>query len=263
MPVALLERYAERGIAIRKGLGLTETSPTVFLTGSEHAMSEAGSVGKPALHTEIGIVDPNGARCRSRRSRRASGTRAQCDPRVLGASRSEPGVVDRSLAAQSACGGANSAVGPHYRPPDQTIYRDETFFDELTRSLGAHGGDVAEAYVIAHEVGHHIRNQIDVMDEVREAQQAAGSQAEGNALSVQMELRADCFAGVWAHSLRDEGVFLPNGIREAIDAAAAVDDDRIQQRVQCQIGPERWTHGSSDQRVEWFTRGFETGDPSR
>ena len=117
--------------------------------------------------------------------------------------------------------------------------------------------------MIAHEVGHHIRNQIDVMDEVREAQQAAGSQAEGNALSVQMELRADCFAGVWAHSLRDEGVFLPNGIREAIDAAAAVDADRIQQRVQGQIGPERWTHGSSDQRVEWFTRGFETGDPSR
>jgi hypothetical protein len=140
----------------------------------------------------------------------------------------EPTLVLFRGSTQSACGGANSAVGPHYCPPDQTIYLDETFFDELTRSLGAQGGDVAEAYVIAHEVGHHIQNQIGVMDEVRKAQQAAGSQAEGNALSVQMELQADCFAGVWAHSLRDEGVFLPNEIEEAIDAAAAVGDDRIQ-----------------------------------
>ena len=174
----------------------------------------------------------------------------------------EPTLVLFRGSTQSACGGANSAVGPHYCPPDQTIYLDETFFDELTRSLGAQGGDVAEAYVIAHEVGHHIQNQIGVMDEVRKSQQAADSQSEGNALSVQMELQADCFAGVWAHSLRDEGVFLPNEIEEAIDAAAAVGDDRIQQRVQGQISPERWTHGSSAQRVEWFTRGFETGDPS-
>ena len=175
----------------------------------------------------------------------------------------EPTLVLFRGSTQSACGGANSAVGPHYCPPDETIYLDETFFDEMTRNLGAQGGDVAEAYVIAHEVGHHIQNQIGVMDEVRNAQQASGSQEAANALSVQMELQADCFAGVWANTLRDSGVFLPDEIQEAIDAAASVGDDRIQQQVQGQISPEKWTHGSSAQRVEWFTRGFETGDPSQ
>jgi hypothetical protein len=101
------------------------------------------------------------------------------------------------------------------------------------------------------------------MDEVRKAQQAAGSQEGANQLSVSVELQADCYAGVWAYSIRDAGVFLPGEIEEAIDAAAAVGDDRIQQSVEGQITPERWTHGSSRQRVEWFTRGFETGDPAQ
>jgi predicted metalloprotease len=173
----------------------------------------------------------------------------------------EPTLVLFRGATQSACGGANSAVGPHYCPTDETIYLDETFFDELTRRFGATGGDVAEAYVIAHEVGHHVQNRIGLMDEVRKAQQAAGSQEGANQLSVSVELQADCYAGVWAYSIRDAGVFLPGEIEEAIDAAASVGDDRIQQSVEGQITPERWTHGSSEQRVEWFTRGFETGDP--
>lgn len=174
----------------------------------------------------------------------------------------EPTLVLFRDVTESACGGANSAVGPHYCPADQTIYLDETFFDELVSRLGAQGGDVAEAYVIAHEVGHHVSNQLGVMDQVREAQQAAASQAEVNELSVRLELQADCFAGVWASSLRDAGVFQPGEINEAIDAAAAVGDDRIQERVTGQINPESWTHGSSEQRVEWFNRGFETGDAS-
>ncbi len=174
----------------------------------------------------------------------------------------EPTMVLFRGATQSACGGANSAVGPHYCPPDQTIYLDETFFDELTRRFGAQGGDVAEAYVIAHEVGHHVQNVIGTMDEVKRAQQASGSEADSNALSVALELQADCYAGIWANSIRDAGVFLPGEIEEAIDAAAAVGDDRIQERVQGQVTPERWTHGSSAQRVEWFNRGYETGDPS-
>jgi uncharacterized protein len=162
----------------------------------------------------------------------------------------------------SACGGANSAVGPHYCPLDETIYLDETFFDELVSRLGAQGGDVAEAYVIAHEVGHHVQNEIGVMEEVQVARQQAGSQEEANELSVRLELQADCFAGVWAYSVREEGVFLPGEISEAMDAAASVGDDRIQQAAQGQINPESWTHGSSEQRVEWFTRGFESGDPA-
>jgi predicted metalloprotease len=175
----------------------------------------------------------------------------------------EPTLVLFRGATQSACGGANSAVGPHYCPTDETIYLDETFFDELTRRFGVTGGDVAEAYVIAHEAGHHVQNRIGLMDEVRKAQQAAGSQEPANQLSVSVELQADCYAGVWAYSIRDAGVFLPGEIEEAIDAAAAVGDDRIQQSVEGQITPERWTHGSSEQRVEWFTRGYETGDPAQ
>jgi predicted metalloprotease len=174
----------------------------------------------------------------------------------------EPTMVLFRGSTPSACGGASSAVGPHYCPPDQTIYLDETFFDELTRRFGAQGGDVAEAYVIAHEAGHHVQNVIGTMDEVKRAQQESGSQADSNALSVALELQADCYAGVWANSIRDAGVFLPGEIEEAIDAAAAVGDDRIQERVQGQVTPERWTHGSSAQRVEWFNRGYETGDPS-
>ena len=162
----------------------------------------------------------------------------------------------------SACGGASSAVGPHYCPLDETIYLDETFFDELTARFGAEGGDVAEAYVIAHEVGHHVQKRLGVMDQVQSLQQQASSQAEVNDLSVRLELQADCFAGIWANSIRDEGVFLPGEINEALDAAAAVGDDRIQEAVTGQVSPESWTHGSSEQRVEWFTSGFDTGDPS-
>lgn len=162
----------------------------------------------------------------------------------------------------SACGVASSAVGPHYCPLNETIYLDETFFDELTTRFGAEGGDVAEAYVIAHEVGHHVQKRLGVMDQVQALQQQASSQAEVNELSVQLELQADCFAGIWANSIRSEGVFLPGEINEALDAAAAVGDDRIQQAVTGQVSPESWTHGSSDQRVEWFTVGFDSGDPS-
>ncbi|MFO7299450.1 MAG: neutral zinc metallopeptidase [Actinomycetes bacterium] len=173
----------------------------------------------------------------------------------------EPELVLFRGATQSACGGATSAVGPHYCPLDRKIYLDETFFDELTTRFGAQGGDVAEAYVIAHEVGHHVENLLGILPEVQQAQQAARSQAEANDLSVRLELMADCFAGVWAHSLRDAGVFEPGEIREAIDAAEAVGDDRIQERVQGQTNPETWTHGSAEQRVSWFTRGWEQGDP--
>lgn len=174
----------------------------------------------------------------------------------------EPTLVLFRDATNSACGGASSAVGPHYCPLDETIYLDETFFDELTARFGAEGGDVAEAYVIAHEVGHHVQRRIGIMDQVREAQQAASSSDEANRLSVGLELQADCFAGIWAYSIRDAGVFLPGEIDEAVDAAEAVGDDRIQQTVQGQVNPETWTHGSSAQRVEWFTKGYDSGDPA-
>lgn len=174
----------------------------------------------------------------------------------------EPTLVLFRGSTSSACGGAVSAVGPHYCSPDETIYLDESFFDELQSRFGAQGGDVAEAYVIAHEVGHHVQNRLGIMDDMRQAQSGV-STTEANALSVSLELQADCFAGVWANSIRDAGVFLPGEIQEAIDAAAAVGDDRIQQSMQGQVRPENWTHGSSEQRVQWFTTGFDSGDPSK
>jgi predicted metalloprotease len=175
----------------------------------------------------------------------------------------KPKLVLFRDSTDSGCGGANSQVGPHYCPLDQTIYLDETFFDVLKNQLGGSNGDVAQAYVIAHEVGHHVQNELNIMDEVQRRQQSAGSQAEANTWSVKLELQADCFGGVWANSIRDQGVFQPGEINEAIDAASAVGDDRIQQRVQGQITPETWTHGSAADRVKWFNVGWDTGDPSQ
>lgn len=167
----------------------------------------------------------------------------------------EPRLVLFRTATASRCGVATSDVGPHYCPADQTIYIDETFFAELQQRFNAQGGDVAEAYVIAHEVGHHVQNQLGIMSEVQR-------QGNSNDTSIKLELQADCFAGVWAYSIRDNGVLAAGEINEAIDAAAAVGDDRIQQSVQGQISPETWTHGSSEQRVEWFTKGYNAGSPN-
>ncbi len=148
----------------------------------------------------------------------------------------------------SACGGADSRVGPHYCPLDETIYLDETFFDELTRRFGAEGGDVAEAYVIAHEVGHHVQGQLNGIQDI-----------SSNAESVELELQADCYAGLWAYWIKDLEVFEPGEIREAIDAASAVGDDRIQATVNGRVNPESWTHGSSEQRVGAFNKGYISG----
>lgn len=167
----------------------------------------------------------------------------------------EPKLVLFRQATQSGCGTATSDVGPHYCPLDSTIYLDETFFDELTNRLGAQGGDVAEAYVISHEVGHHAQNQLGILGKVEEM----GGSSIANDQSIKMELQADCFAGLWAHSISDQGVFEPGEIHEAMDAASAVGDDRIQQRVTGYINPETWTHGSSAQRLGWFDKGYETG----
>ena len=166
----------------------------------------------------------------------------------------EPKLVLFRSATQSGCGLATSDVGPHYCPADQTIYLDETFFVELQQRFKAKGGDVAEAYVIGHEVGHHVQNLEGTLDRAqREGTQAA---------AIGTELQADCYAGAWANSVAHLGVFEPNEISEAMDAAAAVGDDRIQQQVNGQVSPETWTHGSSEERVKWFTTGFESGDPA-
>jgi hypothetical protein len=167
-----------------------------------------------------------------------------------------PTLVLFRTATTSACGNATSQVGPHYCPLDKTIYLDETFFEELQNRFGAKGGDVAEAYVIAHEAGHHAQNELSIMKNVQENKQFDANQ---NDLSIKLELQADCFAGLWASSIKNMGVFLPGEIQEALDAAAAVGDDRIQEKVTGYINPESWTHGSSEERMKWFSKGYDTG----
>jgi predicted metalloprotease len=162
-----------------------------------------------------------------------------------------PKLVLFREATQSGCGVATSSTGPHYCPIDQDIYLDETFFDELESFLGAEGGDVAQAYVIAHEVGHHVQNQLGIFDR---------ADARTNEGSIKIELQADCYAGLWANSIKDRNILEVNEIREAMDTAAAIGDDRIQEKSTGQVNPETWTHGSSDQRVFWFSKGYSTGD---
>lgn len=162
-------------------------------------------------------------------------------------------------ATQSGCGIATSQVGPHYCPADSTIYLDETFFDTLVQ-LGGSNGDVAQAYVIAHEAGHHVQNVLGTMDSVQN--DPAYARTGSNSLSVKLELQADCYAGLWAHSLTNKNVFDPGEITEAITAAEAVGDDRIQAETQGSINPETWTHGSSSERVNAFNTGYKSGDPA-
>ena len=160
---------------------------------------------------------------------------------------------------QSACGFASAAVGPFYCPGDGTVYIDLQFYDQLKRQFGA-PGDFAQAYVIAHEIGHHVQNQLGITEEV-DAQRGRLSKEQFNQLSVRLELQADFFAGVWAHHAERMQQLLEEGdIEEAIDAASAIGDDRLQRETQGYVVPDSFTHGTSEQRVRWFRRGFQAGD---
>jgi predicted metalloprotease len=169
-----------------------------------------------------------------------------------------PKLVLFSDATRSGCGGAQSAMGPFYCPLDQTVYIDLSFFEEMQRRFRA-GGDFANAYVLAHEVGHHVENQLGILPRVQERQQQVG-RAEANQLSVRVELMADCLAGVWAHHSNQRWQSLEQGdIEEAIRAAEAIGDDRLQKQSQGRVVPDSFTHGSSEQRMRWLTTGLKTG----
>ncbi|WP_306350446.1 neutral zinc metallopeptidase [Flavobacterium sp. '19STA2R22 D10 B1'] len=161
---------------------------------------------------------------------------------------------------QTACGGASSASGPFYCPADQKVYMDMGFFEELKTKFGAEGGDFAIAYVIAHEIGHHVQNLLGTSGKVHQLQQSK-SETEGNKLSVALELQADFYAGIWAHYDNQMHDVIEEGdIEEALSAANAVGDDAIQKKMQGQVVPDSFTHGTSAQRMRWFKLGFETGD---
>lgn len=173
----------------------------------------------------------------------------------------EPALILFSGAVHSACGFAQAAVGPFYCPLDQSVYIDLSFFEELDTRFGA-PGDFAQAYVVAHEVGHHVQTLLGISERVRTARSRL-SEAEGNDLSVRQELQADCFAGVWAKRAEDEwNILEPGDVEEALGAASAVGDDRLQHAARGEIVPETFTHGTSAQRMRWFGTGFSTGDPA-
>ncbi|WP_414620747.1 neutral zinc metallopeptidase [Calothrix sp. CCY 0018] len=178
--------------------------------------------------------------------------------RQMGANYREPKLVLFSDAVQSACGYTSAAVGPFYCPPDEKVYLDTSFFRDLKNKLGA-PGDFAQAYVIAHEVGHHVQNLMGISDKVRSVQNRVGK-VEANQLSVRLELQADCFAGIWANKAQKARQILePGDIEEALNAAASIGDDRLQKQAKGYVVPESFTHGSSAQRVKWFKTGFQSG----
>ena len=173
----------------------------------------------------------------------------------------DPRLVLFNGAVQSACGIAGAATGPFYCPQDQKVYLDLDFFRALRERFRA-PGDFAQAYVIAHEVGHHVQKQLGISDRVMAERRRGGSQA--NAASVRLELQADCFAGIWAHHAeRTRHILEAGDVEEALNAAAAIGDDRLQRQTQGRVAPETFTHGTSKQRVQWFTRGIESGDLRR
>jgi hypothetical protein len=171
----------------------------------------------------------------------------------------DPKLVLFSGAVQSACGFAQAAVGPFYCPADQKVYIDLSFYRDL-RSRFQAPGDFAEAYVIAHEVGHHVQNLLGISDKVHAAQQRA-SESQANALSVRVELQADCLAGVWAnHADRARHILESGDVEQGLNAASQIGDDRMQMRARGYVSPESFTHGSSEQRVRWFERGIASGN---
>ncbi|MDX1498920.1 MAG: neutral zinc metallopeptidase [Woeseiaceae bacterium] len=174
----------------------------------------------------------------------------------------EPTLVLFTGSTRSACGMGQAAMGPFYCPADQKAYIDLSFYDDLRQRYRA-PGDFAQAYVIAHEIGHHVQNLLGISGKVHQMKQRTG-QAEANALSVRLELQADCFAGVWAHRAHRARNILESGdVEEALNAASAIGDDRLQRQSQGRVVPESFTHGTSAQRQRWFRTGIETGDPDR
>ena len=178
--------------------------------------------------------------------------------RKAGATYQQPTLVLFEGRDQSGCGTATAATGPFYCPADRNIDIDLSFFRTLEERLGA-PGEFARAYVIAHEVGHHVQNELGILGKVN-AQQQRVSRTQANALSVRLELQADCFAGVWANSTAQRSIIDQADVRSGINAAAAIGDDRLQQQSQGYVVPDSFTHGSSEQRVAWFTRGLKSGD---
>ena len=178
---------------------------------------------------------------------------------AMGSRYEKPKLVLFRGQVRSSCGAATAAVGPFYCSADRSVYLDTAFFDQLSTRFKA-PGDFAQAYVIAHEIGHHVQNQMGVMEQFERRSQRA-TERERNALSVRLELQADCFAGVWGHFAARRNLLEPGDVEEGLRAASAVGDDQLQKRAQGYVVPDSFTHGTADQRMRWFKTGLASGDP--
>ena len=252
------------GIALGGGLGSLVILALVILLGGNPAdLLDPGGGGETGpLSSELATECQTGADANDRQDCRIVGTVNSADAywteafAADGQQFVEPGAVLFTDQVSTECGAATSAVGPFYCPLDQTIYLDLGFFEQLETRFGAEGGPFAEEYVIAHEYGHHVQNLLGQLEAGRDAG------AEGGA--VRTELQADCYAGVWGGNAVDTGFLEPltqEQIGQALDAAMVIGDDRIQETTQGQVNPETWTHGSSEQRQQWFTIGLEQKSP--
>jgi uncharacterized protein len=252
------------GLAIGGGMGTLVIVALILLSGGNLGDVLGGLPAAPAegpVGSELINECDTGADANERQDCRILGAVQSLDEywgdvfQTSGEQLPQPGVVLFSDAVNTQCGAASSAVGPFYCPLDQTIYLDLGFYDQLQSRFGAEGGPFAEMYVVAHEYGHHIQNLLGNLDAGRD------TGAEGGA--VRVELQADCYAGVWGGNAVDTGFLEPlsrDQIAQALDAASVIGDDRIQEQTQGQVNPETWTHGSSEQRVQWLTRGLEAKD---
>ena len=250
-----------RGGLVGGGLGTLAIALLVMFLGGDPTpvLQQAG---QPQLQesSEPYVESPNEAEWRQQIAVTLAETEDawQATFRELGGEYREPVLVLFTGAVESGCGFAQSAMGPFYCPPDEKVYIDLSFFDQLGPELGG-ANDFAQAYVIAHEVGHHVQNLMGISNRVHELRQRVG-EVEGNQLSVRQELQADCFAGVWAHhAQRYANILEPGDVEEAMRAAAAVGDDTLQRGAGRAVVPDAFTHGSAEQRMRWFTTGFQSG----
>ncbi|MDO5639074.1 MAG: neutral zinc metallopeptidase [Neisseria sp.] len=236
----------------------------VLLIGAYYGVDLSGVVGTPAIGTQTAQQSTLSASQEAQLNELSRVVLADTETTwgnyfaQNNARYSPPTLVLYTAGTQTACGTGQAAMGPFYCPGDRKIYLDLSFYEDMRTKLGA-AGDAAFGYVIAHEVGHHVQNLLGILPQVNQAQQSAGK-SQANALSVKLELQADCFAGIWARHAEQENIFEQGDLQKAINSAASVGDDRLQKQSQGYAVPDSFTHGSSEQRVSWFQRGYQSGD---
>jgi predicted metalloprotease len=258
------DRRGRGGMAVGGGIGAVVLAlVAMFLGVNPSDIGVGGGADAPATQGAPGGAPPEGDALADTVSRVLHSTEVTWQQvfQQMGKEYHDPHLVLFSGGDRSACGFAQTAMGPFYCPRDQTVYIDLSFYRELHERFGAQG-QFAEAYVIAHEVGHHVQNELGISQQVEDAERASGSQTQANGYSVRLELQADCLAGAWAFHANQAGTMTlePGDVESALSAASAIGDDRLQQEAQGHVVPDSFTHGSSAQRVRWFQRGLRSGD---